>query len=127
MITSLPRGLDRLLAAIRQHAPAAKVVVTGYPLLFDLARPGSCAGMSHREQTELNRGANLLDDTIKSAAATARRRVRRRPGRVPAATRSATARPGCTASTCFGLNDSFHPTIAGQTRGYLPAFTAAAR
>ena len=126
MTTSLPRGLDRLLAAIRQHAPAAKVVLTGYPLLFDLSRPGSCAGMSHREQTELNRGGNLLDATLKSAAA--------RHGAAFADVRGAFRHHAiCDGAAwlrgldLFGLTDSFHPTIAGQTRGYLPAFTAAAR
>lgn len=126
MTTSLPRSLDRLLAAIRQHAPAARIVLTGYPLLFDPARPGSCAEMSHREQIELNRGANLLDDTIMSAAA--------RHGAAFADVRgSFRGHAICDGAAWlhgldfFSLDDSFHPTIAGQTRGYLPAFTAAAR
>ena len=126
MITSLPRGLDRLLAAIRQNAPSARIVLTGYPLLFDPARPGSCAEMSHREQIQLNRGANLLDDTIKSAAG--------RHGAAFADVRAAfRGHAICDGAAWlhgldfFSLDDSFHPTIAGQTRGYLPAFTAAAR
>jgi lysophospholipase L1-like esterase len=126
MTTSLPRGLNRLLAAIRQHAPAARIVLTGYPLLFDPARPGSCSEMSHREQIELNRAANLLDAAIKSAAA--------RHGAVFADVRAAfRGHAICDRAAWlhgldfFSLNDSFHPTIAGQTRGYLPVFTAAAR
>jgi lysophospholipase L1-like esterase len=125
-ITSLPRGLGRLLAAIHRHAPAAKIVMTGYPLLFDPARPGSCAEISHREQIQLNRGANLLDNTIRSAAG----RHRAAFADVRAAFRGHAI---CDRAAWlhgldfFSLNDSFHPTIAGQTRGYLPAFTAAAR
>lgn len=126
MITSLPRRLDRLLAAIRQHAPAAKVVLTGYPLLFDPSRPGSCAQLSHREQAEFNRAANLLDDTIRSAAA--------RHGAAFADVRAAFRHHAiCDGAAwvhglvLFSPTESFHPTIAGQTRGYLPAFTAAAR
>jgi lysophospholipase L1-like esterase len=126
MTTSLPRGLNRLLAAIRRHSPAARIVLTGYPLLFDPARPGSCAQLSHREQAELNRGANLLDETIKSAAG--------RHGAAFADVRAAfRGHAICDRAAWlhgldfFSLNDSFHPTIAGQTRGYLPAFTAAAR
>jgi lysophospholipase L1-like esterase len=126
MTTSLPRGLNRLLAAIRQHAPAAKIVLTGYPLLFDPARPGSCSEISHREQIALNRGANLLDNTIKSAAG--------RHGAAFADVRAAfRGHAICDGAAWlhgldfFSLDDSFHPTIAGQTRGYLPAFTAAAR
>lgn len=126
MITSLPRGLNRLLTAIRQHAPSAKIVLTGYPLLFDPARPGSCAQLSHREQAELNRGANLLDETIKSAAG--------RHGAAFADVRAAfRGHAICDRAAWlhgldfFSLTDSFHPTTAGQTRGYLPAFTAAAR
>jgi lysophospholipase L1-like esterase len=123
--TSLPRGLDRLLTAIRRHAPSAKVVLTGYPLLFDLSRHGSCAQMSHREQAALNHGANLLDATLKSAAG--------RHGAVFADVRGAFRHHAiCDGAAwlrgldLFGLTDSFHPNIAGQTRGYLPAFTAAA-
>ena len=37
----LPAKLDRTYAAIRSHAPHARVVVLGYPHLFELA--GSCA------------------------------------------------------------------------------------
>lgn len=126
MVASLPRGLDGLLAAIRRHAPAARVVLTGYPLLFDPSRPGSCSQISHREQAELNRGANLLDATIKSAAA--------RHGAAFADVRAAfrhhaicDAAPWLHGLDFLSLNESFHPTVAGQTRGYLPAFTAAAR
>jgi len=126
MTTLLPRGLNRLLTAIHQHAPAAKIVMTGYPLLFDPARPGSCAQLSHREQAELNRGANLLDDTIRSAAG--------RHGAAFADVRAAfRGHAICDPAAWlhgldfFNLDDSFHPTRAGQTRGYLPAFTAAAR
>jgi len=125
MTTSLPRGLNRLLAAIRQHAPSARIVLTGYPLLFDPARPGSCSEISHREQIQLNRGANLLDDTIRSAAG--------RHGAAFADVRAAfRGHAICDRAAWlhgldfFNLNDSFHPTTAGQTRGYLPAFTAAA-
>ena len=126
MTTSLPRGLGRLLAAIHRHSPAARIVLTGYPLLFDPARPGSCAQLSHREQAELNRGANLLDATLQSAAA--------RHGAAFADVRGAfRGHAICDPAAWlhgldfFNLNDSFHPTTAGQTRGYLPAFTAAAR
>jgi lysophospholipase L1-like esterase len=123
---SLPRGLDRLLAAISARAPSARVVLTGYPLLFDPARPGSCGPMSHREQVALNRGANLLDATIRSAAG--------RHGAAFADVRDAfrhhaicDGAPWIRGLDLFSLNDSFHPTIAGQTRGYLPAVTAAVR
>jgi len=126
MTTSLPRGLGGLLAAINRHSPAARIVLTGYPLLFDPARPGSCAQLSHREQAELNRGANLLDATLQSAAA--------RHGAAFADVRGAfRGHAICDPAAWlhgldfFNLNDSFHPTTAGQTRGYLPAFTAAAR
>ena len=126
MTTSLPPGLDRLLAAIRRHAPSARIVLTGYPLLFDPARPGSCSQISHREQVAFNRAANLLDTTIKSAAA--------RHGAAFADVRGAFRHHAiCDGAAwlngleLFSPTDSFHPTIAGQTRGYLPAFTAAAR
>jgi lysophospholipase L1-like esterase len=124
MTALLPRGLDRLLAAIHQHAPAARIVLTGYPLLFDPSRPGSCSQISHRGQAAINGGASLLDATLKAAAA----RHGARFADVRAAFRHHAICDGAAwlrGLDFFSLNDSFHPTTVGQTHGYLPVFSAA--
>ena len=48
-ITSqLPGLLDTTLRTIRAHAPAAKIVVLGYPDLYDLSKSSTCIGLSTR-------------------------------------------------------------------------------
>ena len=126
MSSQLPDELDRVLAAIRARAPAARVVVLGYPHLYDLARSADCIGLSTTDRTDLNQAADLLDGQIRAAAA--------RHGDV-----FGDVAPGfagheiCDGSAgwlhavnFFDLGESYHPTAAGQSGGYLPAFSASA-
>jgi lysophospholipase L1-like esterase len=126
MTSQLPGELDGVLAAIRARAPAARVVVLGYPHLYDLARSADCIGLSTTDRTDLNQAADLLDGQIRAAAA--------RHGDV-----FADVRPGfaghelCDGSAgwlhavnFFDLGESYHPTAAGQSGGYLPALSASA-
>ena len=120
---TLPGRLDATLQAIRARAPAAKVVVVGYPDLYDLSRSSGCLGLTTARRTALDRGADALDRALSVAAA--------RNGAVFADVRGALAgheicdsRPWLYAVT-FPFGDSYHPTTAGQERGYLPAFAAA--
>lgn len=66
----LPAKLDRTYRAIRQRAPHARVLVLGYPRLFqDRGRPPNCTGgaLFTPERIErLNRGAEMLRDLIRS-------------------------------------------------------------
>jgi lysophospholipase L1-like esterase len=126
MTTVLPGRLDRLLTAIRQHAPNARIVLTGYPRLYDMSRSGSCYGLSGTDRGRLNRGADLLDSVLAAAAA--------RNGDVFADVRAAFGTHAICdgdaswlhAVDLFSLSDSYHPTATGQSGGYLPAFTALA-
>ena len=121
---TLPGRLDATLRAIRARAPSARVVVVGYPDLYDLSRSADCIGLSTAKRTALDQGADALDRALSAAAA--------RNGDV-----FADVRPGfagheiCDSaswlnSVTFPFGDSYHPTTAGQERGYLPAFTTAA-
>jgi lysophospholipase L1-like esterase len=65
----LPSRLTRTYAAIRRAAPHARVIVLGYPRLFDLAP--SCTdprapNLSRRRK--LNHGADVLNDVMHQAA-----------------------------------------------------------
>jgi hypothetical protein len=124
--SELPGELDSVLAAIGARAPDARVVVLGYPHLYDLARSAGCIGLSTTDRTDLNTAADLLDGQIQAAAA--------RHGDV-----FADVRPGFTghencdgpaswlhAVNFFDLSESYHPTAAGQSGAYLPAFSASA-
>ena len=121
---TLPGRLDATLQAIRAGAPAAKVVVVGYPDLYDLSQSPGCLGLSTAKRTALDQGADALDRALSAAAA--------RNGAVFADVRDDFAgHEICDSSrwlypVTFPLGDSYHPTTAGQELGYLAAFAAAA-
>ena len=121
----LPARLDTTLQTIRTDAPAAKIVVLGYPDLYDLSESSSCIGLSTADRTALNQGAGDLDSALATAAAA--------EGDTYADVRSEFAgHEICDSDSwlhsvdIFSLSSSYHPTAAGQELGYLPAFTSAA-
>ena len=125
MTSQLPGELDGVLDAITASAPNARVVVLGYPHLYDLSRSAGCFGLSGTDRADLNQAADLLDGQIQKAAT--------RHDDVFADVRSAFAgNEICDSSSwlhavnIFDLSESYHPTAAGQAGGYLPAFSAAA-
>jgi lysophospholipase L1-like esterase len=67
--TTLPASLDQLYARIRTLAPNAKVVVVGYPRLFNGEECNFIARISPGEQAELNAAADLLSTTTQARAA----------------------------------------------------------
>jgi lysophospholipase L1-like esterase len=121
---TLPGRLDATLRAIRARAPSARVVVVGYPDLYDLSRSAGCIGLSTAKRTALDRGADALDQALSAAAA--------RNGDVFADVRPEFAGheicdpASWLNSIAYPFGNSYHPTTAGQERGYLTAFTGAA-
>jgi lysophospholipase L1-like esterase len=120
----LPARLDTTLQTIRADAPAAKIVVLGYPDLYDLSKSSSCIGLSTADRTALNQGAGDLDSALATATAAA--------GDTYVDVRSEFAgHEICDSDSwlhsvdIFSLSSSYHPTAAGQELGYLPAFTSA--
>jgi lysophospholipase L1-like esterase len=122
--TILPGNLDRVLSAISAAAPNARVVVLGYPALYDLSRSSICIGLSTTDRTALNQGASLLDQVIQAAAA--------RHGDVFGDVRGPfTGHQICDGGSSwlhsvniFDISESYHPTAAGQSGGYEPVFAA---
>jgi hypothetical protein len=66
---TLPGRLDALYTAIRSHAAAAKVVVVGYPRLFNGDDCNAATFFSPHDESILNQAADLLDSTIRGRAA----------------------------------------------------------
>jgi hypothetical protein len=66
---TLPGRLDSLYSAIRGRAPNARVVVVGYPRIFNGEECNLASRISPGEQAELNRTADLLATTIGARAA----------------------------------------------------------
>lgn len=122
--TSLPGWLDTAYNAIRSHAPNAKVVVLDYPRFYD--NKWYCIGLSSTDRSKINEGADVLDGVMSSAAT--------RHGFAFADVRSAFANGHeiCDSGSWLHSVDwsdivqSYHPTAAGQSGGYLPAFAAKA-
>jgi hypothetical protein len=117
--------LDSLYAAIKQRAATgAKIVVAGYPRIFNSSSCLGNLGISATERTKANQLADELDHTIATHAGTA-----------GVAYMSAIAafgsHPVCSSSPWLnGLNlfataESYHPNRNGQSLGYLPLVRAA--
>ena len=126
VVTSqLPASLASTLHAIRQHAPSARIVVLGYPDLYDLSKSGTCIGLSTQDRTALNSGAEALDSALLMAVKTAAD-----PGIVYADVRGQFATHEiCDADRwlhsvdLLAISSSYHPTASGQKLGYKPVFS----
>jgi lysophospholipase L1-like esterase len=116
----LPGKLDRVFAAIEARAPSARVVVLGYPRLFEA---NSClGGLTSAKRAAINAGADLMA-TVTAASA-------ERAGAVFVDVRQAFAGHGiCGAQPWLHAltsptSNSYHPNRSGQAYGYLAALEA---
>jgi lysophospholipase L1-like esterase len=123
--SQLPARLDTTLRTIAADAPNAKVVVLGYPDLYDLSKSGSCIGLSTSARVALNQGADDLDAALQAAAQANDDTFADVRGQF-------SGHEICDSGSwlhsvdIFALSSSYHPTAAGQDLGYLPAFASAA-
>lgn len=122
--TTLPGRLDTVYRAIRGKAPSARVVVLGYPRFYQLN--GTCiAGLTENERSAINGAADHLNAAI----------ARRAAGHgfvfgsvVP----TFTGHEICSGASWLhsvnwlNMTESYHPTAAGQSGGYLPVLRNAA-
>lgn len=123
--STLPGRLDGLYSAIRSRAPNARVVVVGYPRLFNGEECNPGARISPAEQSSLNQTADLLATTIGARAAAHGFRFVDVRG-------SFTGHAVCDdAEWINGLSnpvgESYHPNAGGHAAGYSPAVEAALR
>ena len=116
--TSLPPRLSSLYASIRSRAPQARVVVVGYPRVFDGEDCNAFTWFSPTEEARLNATADLLNGRL-AQAATAAGFTFRNP------TTAFTGHAVCdTTEWLNGLSspvsDSYHPNRLGHASGYAP-------
>lgn len=115
---TLPGALNNLYNQIRTRAPNARVVVVGYPRLFNGEECNVGARISPSEQAALNATADLLATTIAGRAAAYGFRF--------VDVRSAfTGHAVCDdVEWLNGLSnpvlESYHPNAVGHTSGYTP-------
>lgn len=122
--STLPGQLDQVYNAIHSRSPGAHVVVLGYPRFYKLN--GNCvAGLSEGERTAINGASDYLNAAIAKRAAD--------HGFTFASVAGAfTGHEICSGSewlhslNWLNIGESYHPTAAGQSGGYLPVFTNAA-
>jgi lysophospholipase L1-like esterase len=65
---TLPGRLDALYNAIRSHATTAKVIVVGYPRIFNGEDCNAATFFSPSDESLLNQTADLLDSTMSARA-----------------------------------------------------------
>ncbi len=121
----LPARLDSTLQTIRADAPNARIVLLGYPDLYDLSKSSTCIGLSTMDRTALNGGADALDSALATAAAA--------NGDTFADVRGQfDGHEICDSGSwlnsvdIFAISSSYHPNASGQELGYLRVFTGAA-
>lgn len=120
-----PGGLISVIVGARLQAPDAKIVVLGYPRLFE---PGACdvAGVPNAaRRAALNRAADTLNTSLADAA-------QRFRGQFVDVRDTFAGHGLCSADPWINPPAQpttpavYHPNERGYTHGYLPAFTAAA-
>ncbi|GAA3503897.1 SGNH family lipase [Streptomyces prasinosporus] len=121
--STLPGKLDGVYGAIRTRAPNAHVVVLGYPRFYRLGT--SCIGLSETKRKAINDAADHLDNAIAQRA--------RAHGFTFGDVRTTfTGHEICSGSSWLhsvdwlNIGNSYHPTAAGQSGGYLPVLNGAA-
>lgn len=115
---TLPAQLDSVYNAISAKAPAAQVVVVGYPRFYQLN--GTCVvGMTEKERAAINGAADHLNTLLAKRAAD-------RGYRFADVTATFTGHEICSPASWLhsvnwtNIGESYHPTAQGQSGGYLP-------
>ncbi len=121
--STLPGRLDSVYTAIRSKSPSAQVVVLGYPRFYQLG--GGClAGLSEKERSAINGASDHLN------TATAKRAADH--GFTFGDVRTTFAGHEICSGNAWlhsvnwlNIGESYHPTAAGQSGGYLPVLNSA--
>ncbi|MGW6509606.1 SGNH/GDSL hydrolase family protein [Streptomyces niveus] len=121
--STLPGQLDAVYNAISAKAPAAQVVVIGYPRFYQLN--GTCVvGMTEVERAAINGAADHLNTLLAKRAAD-------HGFRYADVSRTFAGHEICSPASWLhsvnwlNIGESYHPTAQGQSGGYLPAFASA--
>ena len=122
--STLPGLLNTTYNNIRSHAPNAKVVVVDYPVFYQLGT--FCIGLARRPTQKIDEGINILDGVIKTGRDIARLHLRRRANIFVGHQLCSGGTKWLHALNITDITESYHPTAAGQSGGYLPVFTTAA-
>jgi lysophospholipase L1-like esterase len=116
--TTLPGSLSTLYSSIRAKAPNAKVVVVGYPRLFNGEDCNALTWFSPTDESQLNATADLMNKTL-AAAASAKGFAFANP-----TTRflghAVCGNPEWLNGLSNPISESYHPNRTGHASGYTP-------
>ena len=122
--SALPARLDAVYNQISAKAPSARVVVLGYPRFYKL-NTTLCLGLSEAKRSAINGAADYIDAAIAKRAAN--------HGFAFGDTRSTfSGHEICSGDSWLhsvdwlNIGESYHPTAAGQSGGYLPLLNSLA-
>ena len=115
---TLPGTLATLYAAIRSKAPTAKVVVVGYPRVFNGEDCNAATFFSPAEETRLNQTADLLNGKLAAAASAKGFSFANPTSRFVG--HAVCDSPEWLNGLSNPVSDSYHPNRAGHSSGYLP-------
>ena len=114
----LPAALSTLYAAIRARASAARVVVVGYPRIFNGEDCNAGTWFSPAEETRLNATADLLNSKLASAASARWFAFANPTGRFVG--HAVCADVEWLNGLSYPVTESYHPNRTGHASGYAP-------
>ena len=114
----LPAALSTLYAAIRSHATTARVVVVGYPRIFNGEDCNAGTWFSPAEETRLNATADLLNSKLASAASARGFAFANPTGRFVG--HAVCADVEWLNGLSNPISESYHPNRTGHASGYAP-------
>ena len=125
---TLPAALKAVLTLIRYKEPHAKIVVMGYPEMFDTSRLDNCPSRPLRDTLQpLNKAVGLLDELIEKATVDARDKYADVRDIFKDHVICDYDKVRWMNYYYSDLDIPFHPNADGQKYGYLPVFTKAAK
>ena len=115
---TLPGRLSTLYAAIRTKAPNAKVVVVGYPRIFNGEDCNAGTWFSPAEETRLNAMADLLNSKTSTQASAKAFSFANPTSRFVG--HAVCDDPEWLNGLSNPISESYHPNKAGHSSGYTP-------
>jgi lysophospholipase L1-like esterase len=120
---TLPGKLDTVYNAIRSRAPSARVVVIGYPRFYMLGQ--TCLGLSETKRSAINDASDFMNSTIRTRA-TAHGFVFGDVRTTFSGHEICSGNSWLHSVNWLNIGESYHPTAAGHSGGYLPVLNSTA-
>ena len=115
---TLPGRLNTLYASIKSKAPNAKVVVVGYPRLFNGEDCNAATFFSPDDESRLNATADLMNSKISAAAAAKGFTFADPTSRFIG--HAVCGSPEWLNGLSNPTSESYHPNVTGHASGYYP-------